>query len=296
MASEEQKFFMPTTTRLDIWPTLASSISFSLVSPTSPSCWNISRSNSLISSVSSGLVSVGITRLINANSARNCTSALYGCCSIAFDVTVSPPNFTSMLFCSGVKATFTKLQQLMACNISSWANRLMESNMITIPFLLLFEPLLKIPRVLTMAVWKSIPSLPPKGRARRTRVWKATVWSSMLSGKRTIARRTLSVRPARWAVVRWDSSSRRYGRHLRHMIWIPSTSANATIQLTTEYMAQDQGRFTLSTSPAWVGLNNRSVNMDRPNLCPEPFRCWRDPLPVIFPEPAAAFAAVSLFP
>mmetsp|Transcript_4735 Transcript_4735/g.8427 ORF Transcript_4735/g.8427 Transcript_4735/m.8427 type:complete len:211 (-) Transcript_4735:3576-4208(-) len=210
MASDEQKFFMPTTTRLDIWPTLASSISFSLVSPTSPSCWNISRSNSRISSVSSGLVSVGITRLINANSARNCTSALYGCCNIALLVTVNPPNFTNILFCNGVNATFTKLQQLIACNISSCTNRLMESNMITIPFLLLLElPLLKIPRVLTMAVWKSMPSLPPRGRARRTRVWKATVWSSVLSGKRAIARRTLSVSPARWAVVRWDSSSRR---------------------------------------------------------------------------------------
>mmetsp|Transcript_2598 Transcript_2598/g.5997 ORF Transcript_2598/g.5997 Transcript_2598/m.5997 type:complete len:229 (-) Transcript_2598:162-848(-) len=208
MASLEQKFFMATTTRLDICPTLASSISFSLISPTSPSCWKISRSNSRISS-DSGLVSEGMTRLMSANSALNCTSALYGCCNIAFAVTVRPPSFTSMLFCSGVRATLTRLQQLIAWSISSCANRLMESSIMTIPFLLQFDPLLNIPRVLTMAVWKSIPSLPPRGRARRTRVWKATVWSSMESGKRTMARRTLSVRPARWAVVRWLSSSRR---------------------------------------------------------------------------------------
>ena len=93
-----------------------------------------------------------MTRLINANSARNCTSALYGCCSIALLVTVNPPNFTNMLFWRGVNATLTKLQQLIACNISSWANLLMESSMMTMPFLLLLVPLLKMPRVLTIAV------------------------------------------------------------------------------------------------------------------------------------------------
>merc|ERR1711933_4591 len=73
-----------------------------------------------------------------------------------------------------------------------------------------------------------------------------------------------STNPTRLPVIRCCSSSKREGRDLIHMVWMPLTLGWATIQFTMEYMAQDFGRFRWEGTPLAVGPHNRLVIMEFP--------------------------------
>eukprot|EP01083_Nonionella_stella_P145955 458371_1 len=107
-----------------------------------------------------------------------------------------PPSLTRTTFWDGINAMLTIDQQLMAIRSSSSTKRFIESNMIAMPLLPVFDPTLNMPDALTIALLNSIPSFPPKGRASNTRVWNAAVCNSTTSGNSTIALKTISVRPA----------------------------------------------------------------------------------------------------
>mmetsp|Transcript_775 Transcript_775/g.1638 ORF Transcript_775/g.1638 Transcript_775/m.1638 type:complete len:229 (-) Transcript_775:1168-1854(-) len=78
----------------------------------------------------------GTARLISAKRARNCTSKLLECFSIALRIAPIPPSFISKYFWTGTRATLTNAQHAIDCSFSEDENRFIESTRIEIPVFL----------------------------------------------------------------------------------------------------------------------------------------------------------------
>mmetsp|Transcript_32612 Transcript_32612/g.106013 ORF Transcript_32612/g.106013 Transcript_32612/m.106013 type:complete len:260 (+) Transcript_32612:379-1158(+) len=200
-----------------------------------------------------------MTRLMSAKSARNWTSRTRGWLSIASSTRSRPRSFSSSSFCWWFRARFTRLQQPMACTESTEPCARIDASTAAMPPRFprnASRPWLAMPR------WKTMPSAPPMGRARKTTQWSATTWSSAAGRNAQSAATTCAVTRASSAALRARSQWSRSASVSRHRRWTPATSSCARMMRLTSSTDAPRARELASSTDR---CSRRSSGTDRPS-------------------------------